>query len=63
MCGEEALSGTEAVAFAWAVLLGFVRISTNAAIFERPALPTDSYAIASADQAPANPVSIEIACS
>lgn len=33
---EEALSGTEAVAFAWAVLLGFVRISTNPAAFERP---------------------------
>jgi len=33
---EEVLSGTEAVAFAWAVLLGFVRISTNPAAFERP---------------------------
>lgn len=33
---EEALSGTEAVAFSWAVLLGFLRISTNAAIFEDP---------------------------
>jgi uncharacterized protein len=33
---EEVLSGTEAVAFAWAVLLGFLRISTNAAILERP---------------------------
>lgn len=33
---EEALSGTEAVAFAWAVLLGFVRISTNPAAFEKP---------------------------
>jgi toxin-antitoxin system PIN domain toxin len=33
---EEVLSGTEQVAFAWVVLLGFLRISTNAAIFERP---------------------------
>jgi uncharacterized protein len=33
---EDALSGTEAVAFAWAVLLGFVRISTNPAAFEQP---------------------------
>ncbi len=33
---EGALSGTEAVAFAWAVLLGFIRISTNVAVFERP---------------------------
>ena len=33
---EQTLSGTEAVAFAWAVLLGFVRVSTNPAAFERP---------------------------
>lgn len=39
---EETLSGTEAVAFAWAVLLGFIRVSTNAAIFERPLDPDDA---------------------
>ena len=33
---EEVLSGTEAVAFAWAVLLGFVRISTNPVVLENP---------------------------
>jgi toxin-antitoxin system PIN domain toxin len=33
---EQVLSGTESVAFAWAVLLGFVRISTNPAAFESP---------------------------
>jgi toxin-antitoxin system PIN domain toxin len=33
---EEVLSGTESVAFAWAVLLGFVRISTNPAALENP---------------------------
>ncbi len=33
---EATLSGTEAVAFAWAVLLGFLRISTNPVIFEQP---------------------------
>jgi uncharacterized protein len=33
---EETLSGTEAVGFAWAVLLGFVRIATNPAILEAP---------------------------
>lgn len=33
---EEVLSGTEEVGFAWAVLLGFVRISTNPAAFEAP---------------------------
>lgn len=33
---ESVLSGTEEVAFAWAVLLGFLRISTNPAAFKRP---------------------------
>lgn len=33
---EGVLSGTEEVGFAWAVLLGFVRISTNPAAFETP---------------------------
>jgi toxin-antitoxin system PIN domain toxin len=33
---EEILSGTEPVAFAWTVLLGFIRLSTNPAAFERP---------------------------
>jgi toxin-antitoxin system PIN domain toxin len=33
---EETLSGTETVAFSWAVMIGFVRISTNPAIFARP---------------------------
>jgi toxin-antitoxin system PIN domain toxin len=33
---EQALSGTEEVAFAWAVLLGFLRISTNPAAFAAP---------------------------
>lgn len=33
---EGTLSGTEAVAFAWAALLGFVRISTNPVALEHP---------------------------
>lgn len=33
---EETLSGTERVGFAWLVLLGFVRISTNPVILEQP---------------------------
>jgi toxin-antitoxin system PIN domain toxin len=33
---EDVLSATEAVAFAWSVLLGFVRISTNPAVLVRP---------------------------
>jgi len=33
---EETLSGTETVAFPWAVTIGFIRISTNPAIFTRP---------------------------
>ncbi len=33
---DEALSGSETVAFAWSVLVGFVRLSTRAVIFARP---------------------------
>lgn len=33
---EETLSGTEEVGFAWAVLLGFVRLASNPAVFEQP---------------------------
>ncbi len=33
---QEALSGTDTVAFAWVVLLAFVRLSTSPAVFEHP---------------------------
>jgi len=33
---EEALSGTETVAFCWHVLVAFVRLSTRPVVFERP---------------------------
>ena len=33
---EATLSGSETVALAWLVLLGFVRLSTHPAVFERP---------------------------
>lgn len=33
---EEVLSGTEAVGFAWTVLLGFARVTTNPRIYEQP---------------------------
>ncbi|HSZ12967.1 MAG TPA: type II toxin-antitoxin system VapC family toxin [Solirubrobacteraceae bacterium] len=33
---EATLSGSETVAFGWAVVVGFVRIATNPAIFTRP---------------------------
>jgi hypothetical protein len=33
---EATLSGTEAVGFAWAILLGFARLATNPAILEAP---------------------------
>jgi hypothetical protein len=33
---QETLSGTETVALTWTTLLGFVRLSTNAAVFESP---------------------------
>jgi uncharacterized protein len=32
----ETLSGTEVVGLAWLVLLGFVRLSTNPVVFQRP---------------------------
>lgn len=37
---EERLSGTEAVGFAWVVLLGFVRISTRPGLLEAPLPPS-----------------------
>lgn len=39
---EQLMSGTEAVGFAWLVLLGFVRISTNPAALERPLTPSEA---------------------
>ena len=33
---EDVLSGTEVVGFAWTVLLGFARISTNPQIYGQP---------------------------
>ena len=33
---EEELSGAETLAFAWAVLLAFVRLSTNPRVFQHP---------------------------
>jgi len=33
---EVTLSGTEEVAFAWIVLLGFLRLTTNPSVFEEP---------------------------
>jgi len=39
---EELLSGTEAVAFSWTVLLGFLRVSTHPAIFENPLGPEEA---------------------
>jgi toxin-antitoxin system PIN domain toxin len=33
---ESTLSGSETVAFAWIVLLGFVRVSTNGRVFAHP---------------------------
>ena len=39
---EDVLSGTEEVGFAWAVLLGFVRLSTSPAVFEAPLEAADA---------------------
>lgn len=42
---EQALSGTEPVGFAWAVLLAFVRLSTRAQIFADPLDPGEAFDI------------------
>jgi uncharacterized protein len=39
---EERLSGTETFAFAWAVLVAFVRLTTNPRVFERPFEPSEA---------------------
>lgn len=43
---EEVLSGTEEVGFAWVVILGFVRISTNPAAFVNPLSPPEAFGYA-----------------
>lgn len=40
---DETLSGSGTVAFAWHVLVGFVRLSTRAAVFERPLTVAESF--------------------
>ncbi len=39
---EATLSGSETVALPWVVLLGFVRLSTRAAVFARPLRPGEA---------------------
>jgi toxin-antitoxin system PIN domain toxin len=39
---EQQLSGTETFAFAWVVLLAFLRLSTNPRVFEEPLQPTEA---------------------
>jgi toxin-antitoxin system PIN domain toxin len=45
---EEAFSGEEPVCLAWVTILAFVRISTNARIFEQPLRPPEAMAAVSA---------------
>jgi uncharacterized protein len=40
---EATLSGSETVALTWTVLLGFVRLGTNPAVFARPLAPTEAF--------------------
>jgi uncharacterized protein len=40
---EKTLSGTEEVGFAWLVLLGFIRISTNPVAFAHPLSPARAF--------------------
>ena len=39
---EEQLSSSETVAFAWAVLLAFVRLATNPRVFDSPLTPEEA---------------------
>ena len=39
---EDRLSGTETLAFAWVVLLAFLRLSTNPRVFEQPLSPDEA---------------------
>lgn len=40
---DETLSGSRTVAFSWQVLIGFVRLSTRAAVFERALTVNDAF--------------------
>ena len=40
---EAQLSGTETMAFAWSVLLAFLRLSTNARVFTAPLRPAEAF--------------------
>ena len=42
---EEALSGPDLVRFAWSTLWAFVRIGTNARVFEHPLAASEAHAI------------------
>jgi toxin-antitoxin system PIN domain toxin len=42
---EQALSGDEPIVIPWVTLLAFVRIGTNARVYERPLLATEALAI------------------
>lgn len=40
---EQQLGGDDTVAFAWAALLAFVRVSTSSRVFERPLVPARAF--------------------
>lgn len=42
---EDRLSGAETFAFAWSVLIAFIRLSTRAAVFEHPLAPGQAFDI------------------
>ncbi len=53
---DAALAGQESIAFAWTVLVGFLRVSTQAALFHRP-LSVDA-AVAATDGWLAQPAAV-----
>lgn len=42
---ESSLSGAETVAFAWAALVGFLRVTTNPRVLKRPWSPQDAFEV------------------
>ncbi len=40
---ERVLSGPETVAFAWSVLIAFIRLSTHPAVFDHPLSPQEAF--------------------
>jgi uncharacterized protein len=56
---DEALSGREAVGFAWTVLLTFLRLATRPDLFPRPLSPEEAFGVMESWLASPAPVAVE----